>query len=98
VPPQTETERAIANAWKTVLNLEMIGTHDNFFELGGHSLLATRVMSKIREEFQTELPLRQFFLTPTIAGLSEAVDTMLWATQTQSTDPGKRTHWKYDNI
>lgn len=69
-----------------ILGLAQIDVYANFFELGGHSLLATRVMSQIREEFQIDLPLQTLFMTPTVAGLSETVETMLWATQVHSTD------------
>jgi acyl carrier protein len=81
VPPETDTERAIANIWKEVLGLEQVGLHDNFFELGGHSLLATSIVARVRELFNVELPLRSLFTVPTVAGLVEHIDAARWATQ-----------------
>jgi acyl carrier protein len=81
VLPRTTTEQKIAGIWAFVLGVEKLDVYDNFFNLGGHSLLATRVISGIREEFHIDLPLRVLFMTPTIADVSEAVDTILWATQ-----------------
>jgi surfactin family lipopeptide synthetase C len=55
------------------MTLENPGLHDNFFELGGHSLLATRVISRINCSFDTQLPLRNIFESPTIAELAQAL-------------------------
>jgi acyl carrier protein len=74
-------EERLAQIWKDVLGLERVGVNDNFFELGGHSLLATRVMSRVRETMNAELPLRTLFATPTIAGLARSMDTIRWARQ-----------------
>ncbi|MBD2339089.1 amino acid adenylation domain-containing protein [Calothrix sp. FACHB-156] len=74
VPPQTETEQAVANIISAVLEIEKIGIHDNFFELGGHSLLATQVISRLRQTFTIELPVQTIFQSPTIAGLAEIVN------------------------
>ncbi|MBW4672725.1 MAG: amino acid adenylation domain-containing protein [Desmonostoc geniculatum HA4340-LM1] len=73
VTPRTPTEQELATIWAEVLKLKQIGIHDNFFELGGHSLLATQVISRLRETFSIEFPLRYLFENPTIAELAQKV-------------------------
>jgi acyl carrier protein len=70
---KNETEQAVEGFWREVLRLEAVGLEENFFELGGHSLLATQVISRIRETFGVQVPLRQIFTAPTIAGLAQAI-------------------------
>ncbi|MBW4635809.1 MAG: amino acid adenylation domain-containing protein [Iphinoe sp. HA4291-MV1] len=73
VLPRTPTEEAIAHIFTSVLGLQQISIHDNFFEIGGHSLLATQVISRLRETFKVELPLRRLFELPTVAQLSQTI-------------------------
>jgi acyl transferase domain-containing protein/acyl carrier protein len=71
VAPRSELEEQIAVVWQSVLGIEQVGVHDNFFDLGGHSLLATQLVTRLRELFHTEIPLRVVFEHPTVAGLAE---------------------------
>jgi acyl carrier protein len=74
VAPRTPTEKAVEMICAQVLGVEQVGIFDNFFELGGHSLQATQLISKLRDTFEVELPLRCLFESPTIAGLAEEIE------------------------
>jgi len=80
VPPQAPVEKIVAAIWKQVLGLEKIGIHDNFFELGGHSLLATQVVSRLRDVFHLDLPIRALFEKPTVGELAESIRETQWLT------------------
>lgn len=73
-PPRTPTERALAGIWCNLLHRSAIAPADNFFALGGHSLLATRLISRIRDVFGVNLPVRGLFDTPELAELAALVD------------------------
>lgn len=81
VAPRTPTEEVLAAIWAEVLGLKQVGVHDNFFDLGGHSLLATQVISRIRESFRAELPLRSVFEVSTLADLADRIEIAVRAEQ-----------------
>jgi amino acid adenylation domain-containing protein len=91
--PVTPEQVQLAEIWETVLQRQPIGITDNFFELGGHSLLATQLVSRVRQVFEVDLPLRCLFDSPTIAELAESLkkfeskekaDTRIIAAETAS--------------
>src|SRR6266478_3045015 len=78
VGPRTETEKALAAIWRDLLYVEHIGINDDFFDLGGQSLVAIKAVSRIRDVFEVDLPLRNLFERPTVAGLAEVIDGLSW--------------------
>jgi acyl carrier protein len=71
--PRTGVEKTLARVWAEVLKLERVGIHDNFFDLGGHSLLATQIVSRLRNDLNTEISLRTLFESPTIAQMAAVI-------------------------
>lgn len=59
----------LCDIWAEVLELNAVSPQDNFFELSGASLSMIRVLSRIREEFGVEIPIRAFFEDPTPSAL-----------------------------
>jgi amino acid adenylation domain-containing protein/thioester reductase-like protein len=74
VAPRTELERTLAGLWAEALQIDRVGIHDDFFALGGHSLLAVKLMHRVKEATQADVPLRTLFESPTIAGLASAIE------------------------
>jgi len=75
LPPRTPTEELLAEIWATVLRRDLVGVEDDFFAIGGHSLIAARLVSRVREAFQIDLPLRALFDAPTVARMARVVET-----------------------
>ncbi len=72
-PPRNPVEEILAAIWCDVLGLAAVGVEESFFDLGGHSLLATRVLTRIRQACEVELPIAALFAAPTIGELALAV-------------------------
>jgi amino acid adenylation domain-containing protein len=84
--PLTAGEEIMAEVWTEVLGLERVGLNDNFFEVGGHSLLATQVISRVRETFEVEMPLRSLFENPTLGEFVVAVQEYVVRSVEELTD------------
>jgi amino acid adenylation domain-containing protein len=77
IAPRTPVEEVLANLWADVLKIERVSVNESFFELGGHSLIATQVISRVRDAFHLELPLRTLFEKPTVAAFADIVEQAL---------------------
>ncbi len=85
--PRNAVEEVLAGIWAELLGLDRVGIHDNFFEMGGHSLLATQLVSRVRQTFHVEMPLRALFEAPTVAGQASLIQ-QLKGSGSQSAEPG----------
>ncbi|HYG62210.1 MAG TPA: amino acid adenylation domain-containing protein, partial [Thermoanaerobaculia bacterium] len=79
VAPRNAMEGRLVEIWKELLEVDRVGVQDSFFDLGGHSLLTTRLISRVRDAFQVEVPLQTFFEEPTVAGLGQSIELARWA-------------------
>jgi len=73
VAPRDAVEEVLVGMWAEILRLERVGVYSNFFDLRGHSLLAMQLVSRVRDAFRVELPLRKMFEDPTVAGMAAAL-------------------------
>jgi amino acid adenylation domain-containing protein len=76
-PPRNEVETILCDIFGQVLGVERVGIDDSFFILGGHSLTATQLVNQIERRFDLTLPLRELFITPTPAGVFDAMAKQL---------------------
>ena len=74
VAPETEFERMLAEIWSEVLQIDRIGVHDHFLELGGNSLAAIRIMSRVNNAFDLDMPLNTIFEKTNISKLAEHIE------------------------
>lgn len=75
--PRSVAERVVAALWSEVVGVERVGVRDSFFDLGGHSISAMRVVGRLREIFQVEVPLRRLFEAPSVESMVDEL-VMLW--------------------
>ncbi|MFI5911927.1 amino acid adenylation domain-containing protein [Dactylosporangium sp. NPDC051541] len=85
VPPSTAPAPAAADPlvaelsviWQEILQVPDIGPDEDLFDLGGHSLSIARIISRIQQRYDVEVPMEDFFETPTVAEIAAVVRASL---------------------
>jgi len=73
IAPGNQAEKRLAETWKQILEKDRIGIDDNFFDLGGTSLDIIKLNTRIKEEFNTQIPLVSLFKYTTIRTLAQYI-------------------------
>lgn len=73
--PENEIQEQITAIWEEVLEVSPIGIHDSIFEVGGDSIQAIQILSRVRSQFETDIPLTVLFEDDlTIEHLAQATE------------------------
>jgi thioesterase domain-containing protein/acyl carrier protein len=84
VPPADAIDLQLVRIWEELLAVQPIGITDNFFDLGGHSLLAVRLMGRINDAFDVDLPLTVLIEQGTIRAMAAELRERLVPVRTRS--------------
>lgn len=71
----SDTEQAIAEVWRGLLQRSDFGIHHRFFDVGGESLLLVRAHQQLEERYPGALSVTDLFTYPTIASLAAYLDS-----------------------
>jgi acyl-CoA synthetase (AMP-forming)/AMP-acid ligase II/acyl carrier protein len=74
IEPSSPMEKRLLQIWSEVLGLSEFGVGDRFLDLGGDSMLAGQIVSRVREAFQIEVSIVDFFEAPTIAEMAKVLE------------------------
>ncbi|MEM8828372.1 MAG: beta-ketoacyl synthase N-terminal-like domain-containing protein [Cyanobacteria bacterium P01_G01_bin.19] len=97
VAPKNNIEEVVITVMEELLGIDKIGADDNFFELGGHSLLAIQIVSRLKQEFQVDIPMREFlFESPTAAKIAGVISNNL--IETNDTDEMEKLLTEVENM
>nr|MBX2848891.1 non-ribosomal peptide synthetase [Acidiferrobacterales bacterium] len=86
IAPRNELEAKICELWQEVLQQPEISVTDKFFDIGGHSLAAIKVVARMRQAFERELPTDLLFRMQTVEALAHYLDSDLSFTDSSSDD------------
>src|SRR6185312_7104639 len=93
----TPTEEIVAGVWSSLLSSAEVRRNSNFFELGGHSLLVAQLLSRLRQIFGCEIPLRSIFEFSVLSEFSSHIEALIGKAQPSRQRPLTRVSREYDS-
>ncbi|MFT0662157.1 amino acid adenylation domain-containing protein, partial [Rhodococcus erythropolis] len=75
--PVTPVEESVASVFAEVLGVDRVGLDDDFFALGGNSLIATRMVARLGQALDTQVPVRVLFEVSSVEGVAARVQTKI---------------------
>ena len=73
-PPDSATEKIVADSWINVLGVPSVSAEDNFFDLGGHSLKAVRAVMDVARVTGRRIGLADLFINPVLSEFARIVE------------------------
>jgi amino acid adenylation domain-containing protein/non-ribosomal peptide synthase protein (TIGR01720 family) len=73
-PPDTDTERALAEIWADVLGVRTVGRHDDFFALGGDSVRSVLITARTKTAFGVTITPKDVLTAGTVRALADVVE------------------------
>lgn len=73
IAPKNEIEMEIVGICSDVLGVASVGLMDDIFELGAHSLNVMNIISRVRQTFETEIPLEYIFENSSVENIANYV-------------------------
>jgi amino acid adenylation domain-containing protein len=72
--PVTQTERLVADVWRSVLDIPTVHATDNFFDVGGHSLSLVAVQARLNDLTGRPISVVDLFRYPSVRALGAYLD------------------------
>ena len=76
-PHLSQIETNLVKIWEVVLKKNAIESNANFFELGGDSIGVVQVIGRVRDVFQLDYSIQDFFNAPTLAAMAVKIESIL---------------------
>ena len=77
--PRSPMEQLVGDVWQEMLGVEPVGVRDPFVDLGGDSLRAARVVQRLQERFELDLPATALLRSATVEAMAEVLVAALIA-------------------
>src|SRR5258708_2446153 len=77
IAPDTSTEKALADIWSELLQLDTLSVNSDFIELGGESVIIMQCLNRVQTHFHVDLPLEVFFTGEcNVRGIAALIDQL----------------------